>query len=64
MKIKMLDIFNSLFTEFAAMKSVGMRGIPKAVKYIKNPENAAEILEYEANGMSVSEIADLVLQLA
>jgi hypothetical protein len=53
------DVQEQVRSELKAMKDVGMN-VPDSAFYAPR----RELLEYEENGMSISEIADLVISLA
>lgn len=58
------SIVTDLQQEFKAMKECGMRVPKKALTYIADPDNLQDLQDYRDNGMRISEIADLVIQIA
>ncbi len=60
----MINVVQDVVRELKCMKEVGIRVPAKALKFANNVDNANSIVEYYDNGMSVSEIADLVIDLA
>lgn len=56
-----MQVFEQVVTELKEMKKVGMRVTDKALAYPK--ANQDEMKELRGNGMKISEIADMVIEL-
>lgn len=55
------EVYEKVIHELTVMKSVGMRVTDKALAYPK--ANQEEMKELRGNGMKISEIADMVIEL-
>lgn len=53
---------NQVIADLEAQRDIGVKIPKKAIEYAR--QNPAEMTEYRDNGMSYSEIADLVVTLA
>lgn len=56
-----MQVFEQVVTELKEMKKLGMRVTDKALVYPK--ENQDEMNECRDNGMKISEIADMVIEM-